>query len=100
MHGVDWIAVFAYFDETGTHNAAPITAVAGYLFSKEGAKLFRRMFQDSISPLLPPDKHGEKIYHSSKCIGGNDQFEPLSIPQREHIVDLLVEVIKKSMTLG
>ena len=100
VHGIEWIAVFAYFDETGTHDSALITAVAGYLFSKDGAKLFRRMCHENIDPLLPLDKHGQRVYHSTKCIGGFDQFATLTVTQRERIVDLLVETIKKSMMLG
>lgn len=94
-------AMFAYFDETGTHgDQAPITAVAGYLFSESGAELFRQMFQENVYPLLPPDRHGNKIYHSHKCIGGYDQFANLTPLEREHIVTLLVEAINKSITVG
>ena len=71
--GIDWIIVFAFFDETGMHASAPDTVVAGYLFSKDGAKNFRRMFQENIFPLLPPNKRGERIFHTSMCIGRNDE---------------------------
>src|SRR5215469_16012250 len=87
IHGIDWVVVFAYFDETGTHGSAPETVVAGYLFSKDGAKLFRRVFQQNIYPLLPPDKHGVRMYRSTKCILGYDQFENMKTEEREHIVD-------------
>jgi len=40
------------------------------------------------------------MYRSTKCILGNDQFGALNDKQREKIVDLLVEAIKKSVTLG
>lgn len=101
VHGIEWLAVFAYFDETGMHgDAAPITAVAGYLFSKDGAKSFRRKFDETIYPLLPPNENGEKTYRSAKCIPGRDQFSLLPEPEREHIVDLLVDAIKKSVVLG
>ncbi|MFZ3266860.1 MAG: hypothetical protein WA172_22840 [Terriglobales bacterium] len=91
--------VFAYFDETGTHDA-PEVVVAGYLFSKDGAKLFRRLFLENVLPLLPLDKHGRRMYRTTLCVGGYDQFEPLSRPQREHIVDSMAEAIIKSVTLG
>jgi hypothetical protein len=48
VHEIDWIVVFAYFDETGMHSSALDTVVAGYLFSKDGAKNFRQLFQDNI----------------------------------------------------
>ena len=91
--------MFAYFDETGTHDA-PETVVAGYLFSKDGVKLFRQLFLENISPLLPLDKHGRRMYHTTLCVGAYDQFAPLSQPQRERIVDLMAEAIIRSVTLG
>jgi len=97
---IDWTIVFAFFDETGMHGSAPDTVVAGYLFSKDGAKNFRRMFQENIFPLLPPNKRGERIFHASKCIGRNDEYASLSTTDCEHIVDLMVDAIKKSITVG
>src|SRR5512146_549740 len=88
LHGVEWLAGFAYVDESGTNNAADLL-VAGYLFSRNAAKLFRDKVRENIEPLLPPNKHGKRVYHSSLCIGGYKQFEPISLPQRERIVELL-----------
>jgi hypothetical protein len=65
VHAIDWIVVFAYLDETGTHDSATESVVAAYVFSKDGAKLFRRMGQENMYPLLPPDKHGIRMYHST-----------------------------------
>jgi len=100
VHEIDWIIVFAFFDETGMHGSAPDTVVAGYLFSKDGAKTFRRIFQNNIFPLLPPNKRGKRIFHASKCIGRNDEYSTLSVTDSEHIVDLMVDAIKKSVTVG
>lgn len=98
---IEWVAVFFLCDETGMQgDAAPLTAVAGYLFSKDGVKLFRRMFDESIFPLLPLDENGEKTYRSALCIPGRGAFLSLSELERERIVDLLVAAIKKSATLG
>jgi hypothetical protein len=100
VHGVAWVVVFSYFDETGMHGDAPDTIVSGYLFSKDGVKLFRQLFNENVSPLLPLDKHGRRMYHSTKCIGGHGDFSSLLPPERERIVDLLAESIVKSVTLG
>ena len=97
IHGIDWVAMFAYCDETEN---APLFGVASYLFSKNGAKAFRRFFNDHILNLLPLDKNGVKMYHSSQCILGYEPFDKLSTPEREQIVDLMVEGIKKSVSLG
>lgn len=102
-HSIEWGVVFAYFDETGMHgDAAPITAVAGYVFCKKGAELFNKMFQENITPLLPLDKNGNKMYHSKSCIPTppRDYFKDVPQNVRERIVELLVDTIKKSVTLG
>jgi hypothetical protein len=99
--GIKRVAVFFLCDETGMQgDAAPLTAVAGYLFSKDGVKLFRRMFDENILPLLPLDANGDKTYRSAQCIPGRGPFSSMSESERERIVDLLVEAIKKSVTLG
>ncbi len=100
VHGIDWIAVFAYFDETGMNRRDPTNAVSGYLFDKAGAKRFREKYWRDIHSLIPPNKHGEKIYHTGKCVRGYDEFETLEQPQREHIVDLMVDAICESCKLG
>ncbi len=94
--------MFAYFDETETppRAAEPITGVAGYLFSKDGAKLFRQIFNETISLLIPPDKHGERIFHATKCIGRHDHCSALTVPESEHITNLMVNAISRSATLG
>jgi hypothetical protein len=100
-HGPEWVSVFAYFDETGVHGeVAPITAVAGYLFPKRELRIFRRAFDRNVYPLLPLDEHGDKMYRSALCIPGKGYFASLSEAEREKIVDLLVDAIKKSVTLG
>jgi hypothetical protein len=92
--------MFAYFDESGMHGSAPDTVVAGYLFSKAGAKNFRRIFQEGICPLLPVNDKGQRIFHASQCIGGYGEYETLSKAHRERIVELLVDGTKKCVSLG
>jgi hypothetical protein len=94
--------VFAYFDETGMHGSAPDTVVAGYLFSKDGAKRFREMFQENVFPLLPPNQRGERIFHACKCCPplGNDEYSYLGAGERQHIIDLMVDAIVKTATMG
>jgi hypothetical protein len=100
IHAVEHIAVFAYFDETGTHAKAPNVVVAGYLFTRDGAKDFRKEFVEKIAPLLPADKRGRLIYRSTKCMGGYDQFAVLSDLQRKEIVNCLTDAIISSATFG
>ena len=93
--------MFAYFDETGVSGGAEhVTAVAGYLFSTDGAQRFREIFAESVLPLLPADKHGKRIFHAAQCIGGYKPFDRLRRPERERIASLMVDAITQSAKLG
>lgn len=83
--------MFAYFDETGMHESAPDTVVAGYLFEKNKAKDFRCKFRQRILPLLPVNKKGKRIFHASKCCPsfGNAEYESIRNDERQKIVSRL-----------
>lgn len=102
LHGFEWIIVFAYFDETGMHGEAPDTVVAGYLFERNNAKIFRTDFEENILPLLPVNKKGKRIFHASKCCAdfGYDEYESMRYEERKKIADLLAEAAIKTVTLG
>jgi hypothetical protein len=102
LHEIDWIIVFAYFDETGMHSEAPDTVVAGYLFSKNDAKTFRQFYKEKLFPLLPVNKHGKRIFHANKCCPdyGNGEYESLTRETRGHIADLVAEAIIQTVSLG
>src|SRR5205814_6628712 len=93
LHEIDWIVVFAYFDETGMHSEAPDTVLAGYLFSKNDAKTFRQFYKEKLFPLLPINKHGKRIFHANKCCPdyGNSEYETLTRETRWHIADLVAD---------
>ena len=67
VHRIGWVVVFAYFDETGTSGGEEhLTAVAAYVFSKDGAERFNEIFQRDIIQLLPICK-GKRQHSSAKC---------------------------------
>jgi hypothetical protein len=102
LHEIDWIIVFAYFDETGMHASAPDTVVAGYLFSRDSAKAFKQGCADNVFPLLPFNKRGKKVFHASKCCPdfGNAEYESLPLEKRRHIADLVADETVKTVSLG
>ncbi len=53
VHGIDWVIVFAYFDETFGGADNKLTAVAGYLFDADGVDLFRKLYQQNVEPYIP-----------------------------------------------
>lgn len=101
VHRIDWVVVFAYFDETfgGAHN--DLTAVAGYLFNPEGAERFRQEYQKNVEPLLPIDpKRGVKMFHAAPLFDGDDPFFGIERHVREGILARMAEAIRKSVTVG
>src|SRR5690242_12500486 len=101
VHRTEWVVVFAYFDETGTSGGAErLTAVAGYLFTAEGADSFWELYKKNVEPLIPPDEDGVRMFHASQCILGYPPFNVLLVDEREHIVNQLVAAIQNSVTMG
>ena len=100
--GIDWIIVFAYFDETGMHAKAPDTVVAGYLFSKKQAKAFQRIFMEKVYPLLPTNKRGKRVFHANKCCPdfGNGEYESMKNEDRQHIADLVADAAIATVSFG
>lgn len=94
--------MFAYFDETGMHGKAPDTVVAGYLFSKENAKAFKRIWTEKVFPMLPFNKGGRKVFHASKCCPnfGNGEYESLPLDTRRQIASLLADATVQTVNLG
>jgi hypothetical protein len=99
VHGIDWVVVFAYFDRTrgGAHD---MTAVAGYLFDNEGAAKFIDLYKQNVEPMLPPDKHGKKIFHAASLFDRDDQFSGMERPIRECVISRMAEAIRDCVTVG
>lgn len=101
--GIEWLIVIAYLDETNVPGAPDrLTAVAGYLFAPEGVTEFERRYRATVEPMLPLDKHGQKVFHANKCLTtfGYDQFEKMSADDREEIARRLVAALIPSVTMG
>jgi hypothetical protein len=86
-----------YCDATGTHDAAYLTLVGGYLFTKPAAIDFKDRWMKEVKPLLPP---GVDFFHASECIQGFNKWKVLSQEQRDKIVEIMVDITKQTMSYG
>lgn len=105
VHRIEWVVVFAYFDETGTEGGNErLTAVAGYLFDKTGAERFWDAYEANVEPLLPVNPKGKqvgkKVFHASHCILGHEAYKGMKEDAREEIVNQLVLAINQSVIIG
>lgn len=100
VHHIDWVVVYAYFDETVGGQNDELTAVAGYLFDRAGVERFLQIYRETIEPLLPPDKHGVKMFHAAPCFDGDDPYFGIARPIRECILARMATAISKSVTVG
>lgn len=92
--------MFAYFDGTVGGARRELTAVAGYLFDRDGAARFERLYRDTVEPRLPPDKHGVRVFHAAPCFDGDGLFFGMQRPIRESILALMADAIKQTATVG
>ena len=101
VHGIDWVVVFAYFDETGTSGGSErLTAVAGYLFDREGASKFLDLYRTNVEPLIPVDRRGVRMFHAGPCALGYKPFDGMLEKDRERIISQLVSTIQDTVTMG
>jgi hypothetical protein len=99
VHGIDWVIVFAYFDETFGGADNKLTAVAGYLFDADGVDLFRKLYQQNVEPYIPENKHGVKMFGAADCYDARDPYR-MDAPIREFILARMANAIQQSVTMG
>jgi hypothetical protein len=98
VHGIKWVCVFAYFDETGTDGKSPIVAMSGYLFSSDGAFRFDDLYRQRVVPMLPPEANG--IFHASHCMAQEKKFTSISKTHAENILCAMADAIEESVHFG
>jgi hypothetical protein len=84
VHGIDWRVVFAYFDETLGGAGDELTAVAGYLFDRDGVARFLSAYRSRVESLLPSDRHGRKMFHAAPCFDGRPVLRHATPYSRVH----------------
>ena len=99
VHGIDWVVVFAYFDDTSGGARGELSGWAGYVFDPAGASRFRELYREKVEPLLPPDQSGRRIFRAAKIHALQGQFAGLR-DFREHIFKQMVAVLAETVTVG
>lgn len=84
----------AYFDESGTHDGAPVMTIAGYLFTSEQARKFSRDWaKDLVRMGLP-------FAHMTDCALGFGDYERMTLEERVDSEKLLISHIKRRSIFG
>lgn len=84
----------AYFDESGSHNGAPILCVGGYLFEREHCASFDTEWREMLCDFQIP------YFHMVDCENGNPPFDKLRRHLREAMVRRASRIINQSMSYG
>lgn len=86
--------VYAYFDESGTHDGSPVLCVAGYLIPEEFHKSFNSGWIETLQ------SKGLTHFHMVDCAHGNGEFTKLSKNDRIEVQTKLIEIIMDSAARG
>jgi hypothetical protein len=87
------MALYAFFDETGTHVGHPLTAVAGFLFDDQSINKFGALWRKRTVDLSEP-------FHTIDCFHGFKQFEGWPQPQRFLLMYDLADIIIQTAPLA
>lgn len=83
----------AYFDETGTHDGSPITAIGGYVGSAKQWEQVEGEWREVLA--LYADK-GVKTFYATDAIAQKGEFERISKPFLNHILTQLSQTLGRS----
>lgn len=86
--------VQGYFDESGTHQGAAVTCVAGYLFESDQCIRFDAEWKEALS------EAGLPHFHMAACANGSGMFRGKSMSERIDLEKKLIGIIKRRMLLG
>jgi hypothetical protein len=92
-HGGLGMALYSFFDETGTHAGHPLTAVGGFLFDDDRVDKFETEWRKRTPDLKEP-------FHTYDCFGGYEQFEGWPESHRLLLMHDLADIIVKTRFCG
>jgi hypothetical protein len=81
----------AYFDESGTHDASRIVAIAGYVATQEVWAAVEAAWRDVLAEWAP---FGVQVFHMTDCILGEGDFSRLEAPYRNRIITQFSEILR------
>lgn len=83
----------AYFDESGTHGGSHVTALAGWIGTKDA---WEELEPQWIAVLAEFADRGVKTFHMTDALAQKGQFERIDIPTLNYILTQLSELLGRS----
>lgn len=87
-------AAHAFFDESGTHQGAPVLCVAGYVIEESRLEEFNAKWAQALA-----DK-GLSHFHMVDCAHGSGEFATLSKSARVEVQTQLIGIIRDTTARG
>jgi hypothetical protein len=87
----------SYMDESGTHDASPVTIVGGYLFDAKSAERFQEEWENI---LLPFHERGINWFHAYGVAHRENQFVKLTHGEQLSLFRKLVDLTRETAHLG
>ena len=84
----------AFFDESGTHQGAPVLCVAGYLIEESRLAEFDIRWREVLA------QKGLSHFHMVDCAHGSGEFSVLEKPARVEVQTQLIEIIRDTTARG
>ena len=75
--------LYAYFDDSGTHEDSPITAIAGYVGSKQ---VWEEIEKKWLGILADYKDYGVEWFHMAECVAQQGQFATIDKPSRNYLI--------------
>ncbi len=80
----------AYFDESGTHDGSPVTAIAGYVGTKSA---WEEIEEKWLAVLEPYANRGVRYFHMAECLAQKGQFGRIDRPNVNYIITQLSSLL-------
>lgn len=83
--------LIGYFDESGTHNEAPVAAIAGYIARVEDWEPIEIQWRQALTPLAAK---GVKTFHMAHCRGQWGEFSQVPKLECDGLIDRLSDILE------
>lgn len=87
------VFLLAYFDETGIHQDAPVTAICGYVGSETAWEQVEKEWRPALAEFAD---FGVKSFHMVECINQSGQFGRLDKPKINRLITVLADILGKA----
>jgi hypothetical protein len=84
----------AYFDESGSHEGAPVLCVAGYLFERTKRDRLDFLWKEVL------DRYSLPFFHMVDCAHGNSPFNKLTKEERIAVESEMIAIIREHALFG